>query len=124
MGQFSKALYAHREKYVALLNEMDRMRKTFNESMNECWESIDVLQEVAKQDTEICVRKLEPLTKQIQHHLKDQDNIITLVKQELASGLITTTTMKIWRKYPKLFDETRDAKMLGNFYWDVEQYLD
>ena len=36
MGQFSEARYAHGENSSSLLSEMDRMRKDFNEIVNEC----------------------------------------------------------------------------------------
>lgn len=32
--------------------------------------------------------------------------------------------MRVKIKKPKLYDGTRNAKMLGNFYWNLEQYLD
>lgn len=32
--------------------------------------------------------------------------------------------MKIIIKEPDAYDNTQDAKLLGNFCWDIEQYLD
>ena len=36
----------------------------------------------------------------------------------------STAPVKIKIKEPDAYDGTRDAKLLGNFCWDVEQYLD
>ena len=100
------------------------MQNDFNKALDKCREEIDVLQEFVQQDKEGWVRKLEALMEQLQIHVKDQYNTISLLKHVLASGPRTMETMKIWMKDPETFNETCDAKFLGNFCWDVEHYLD
>jgi len=125
MGQFSEALYAHGEKAAAMRDEMDRMRKAFNEAVEECKEATDVLHAAVQQDTVDRVKKLEEVVEQLQLRIKDQDDTIAVLKRALAnSGGNGGTTMKIRMKEPQPFDGTRDSKLLGNFCWDVEQYLD
>ena len=40
----------------------------------------------------------------------------------MSSG--SSAPMRIKIKEPNTYDGTCDAKLLGNFYWDAEQYLD
>ena len=65
MGQFFEALYAYKEKSAGLVSEIDRMRKDFNEVMDECREATNVLHVVVQQDTEGRVRNLEALGEQL-----------------------------------------------------------
>ena len=79
---------------------MDWMQKDFNEVMNKCKGTTDMLQAVIQKDIEGRVMNLEALIEQLLLHKKDQDDTIALLKRALASGPSTTSTMKIQMKEP------------------------
>ena len=67
---------------------------------------------------------LEYSVQELQISVKEQDETIILLKRALESGHGLAATMKIKMKEPKAYDSTQNAKLLGNFRWDVEKYFD
>jgi hypothetical protein len=61
----------------------------------------------------------------VTQRLKDQYDTITLLKRALANRKSSVVTLiRINIKEFKPYDETCNAKLLGNVCWDIEQYLE
>jgi hypothetical protein len=67
---------------------------------------------------------VEDLLKFVVGKVRDQENIVNLLNRNIVSGNISSTHMRIKVKEPKPYDGTRDAKLIGNLCWDMEQYLE
>jgi hypothetical protein len=86
---------------------------------------MNLITDTLTDDIQDRLKAAEDALASVTQKLKDQDDTITLLKQALANGQSSVVMpMRIKIKEPEPYDGTHNAKLLGNFCWDIEQYLE
>lgn len=111
-----EALYKH---LTHLTVKFAEMVQNCNEAKKLC---LDTAALIDIHDNRLKV--VEDLLESVMLRVEDQNDTISMLNQTAAHSSSLAAPMRIKVKESEPFDGTRDDKLLGNFCWDVEKYLD
>ena len=115
-----------REKNMRLENDVAAWKAELDtvatRSVYTEWQLGEVTKRLDEKDLS-CDRLVDELSKALTR-IQDMESEMVLVKRAMGQGSSGGSVPVIKAKEPDSYDGARNSKTLGNFLWDMEQYLD
>ena len=123
--KMKNTMFQHGEKVDQMVTAIGRMKHGFNRVILEFQAISKVIIDTLTDKIHDRLKETQDTLVEITYKLKDQDATITLLKRALANGQKSIVIlMRIKIKEPEPYDKTHNTKLLGNFNWVIEQYLE